>query len=251
MNYIETIYKFKNKKYELNEIINKRNMGVNEKKDIIKIYNRGIDLINKFNIKKEELENIINNYHEDTITMIVDNKMSEEMSSRISQKQKSDTKNNNKLIDNRSDIIFFYNFLISWILEDLIIYNQQIINDIGITDLKLNGADKNREILTVDRIRSQADFVGFDIINKKEIEIELSVDFTGYTTRNNKIDLRPRKTADLLHNDSYALLIFDFKNFIFYFLKNGKEYEIDYNIYNNKMYRYMDTIKNLSNYKLI
>lgn len=251
MNYIDVIYKYKNKKYELNEIINKRNAEVNEKKDIIKIYNRGIDLVNKFDIKKEDLESIINNYHEDTINMIIENKMSQEMSNRISQKQKSDTKNNNKLIDNRSDIVFFYNFLLSWILEDLIIYNQQKINDMGIINLKLNGADKNREILTVNRIRSQADFIGFDDKNKKEIEIELSVDYTGYTTYNNKIDLRPRKIAELLHNDSYALLIFDFKNFTFYFLKNGEEYEIDYNIYNKKMYRYMDTIKNLSNYKLI
>ena len=99
----------------------------------------------------------------------------------------------------------------SWLYEDTLLYYLKKFN----FNIRLNGSDKNREILNNSKVLTDTDY----IISKNNIErnIELINSYTPYWGNTKKIDLRDNKFKKM-ENNNVILLCIDIYNKIFYIL---------------------------------
>lgn len=115
--------------------------------------------------------------------------------------------------DNRSSLEYACDLMIGWVLEDCIV---ELLNMEGYETI-LNSADRDRKILTKPKADSDLKIM----VDGEEILIELVNDFKGYWKRNNKVDLRDNKYANLKDENSLLLGI-DYKYSEFFILDVSK-----------------------------
>ena len=150
--------------------------------------------------------------------------------------------------DERSFEDYAKDLVASWIFEDTLLY---YLKKYGL-DIKLNGTDVKREILSNSNIRTDSDYV--IRFNSKQRDAELITSYTNYWNLNNRIDLRDNKYLKLKESNSLVISV-DLYNKVFFVLDlnntNAKyiEHHRPYNkpafqiSLNNKPIKF--TIKNL------
>lgn len=150
--------------------------------------------------------------------------------------------------DERSFEDYAKDLVASWIFEDTLLY---YLKKYGL-DIKLNGTDVKREILSNSNIRTDSDYV--IRFNSKQRDAELITSYTNYWNLNNRIDLRDNKYLKLKESNSLVICV-DLYNKVFFVLDLNKtnakyiEHHRPYNkpafqiALNNKPIKF--TIKNL------
>lgn len=150
--------------------------------------------------------------------------------------------------DERSFEDYAKDLVASWIFEDTLLY---YLKKYGL-DIKLNGTDVKREILSNSNIRTDSDYV--IRFNSKQRDAELITSYTNYWNFNNRIDLRDNKYLKLKESNSLVICV-DLYNKVFFVLDLNKtnakyiEHHRPYNkpafqiALNNKPIKF--TIKNL------
>ena len=101
--------------------------------------------------------------------------------------------------DMRSPFEYAQDLVASWLFEDTLV---KLLNDNGI-NVKLSGADKTRDILPTSKVSASSDTEV--TINGVTRKMELMSDYTGYWTRNHKIDLRDDKFQKTKNTNSLFL----------------------------------------------
>ena len=98
--------------------------------------------------------------------------------------------------DKRTPFEYAQDLVASWFMED---YFLKRLKESGV-EIDLNGADKERKILPNLKVSTNSDYI-ISFKGKTRI-VEFMVDYTGYWTRSNKIDLRDNKYLKLSSNES-------------------------------------------------
>ena len=113
--------------------------------------------------------------------------------------------------DKRSFEEYSKDLVSSWIFEDTLLF---YIKKFGV-DIKLNGSDNKRKILSNTNIKTNSDYL--IKINSKERSAELITSYTNYWKLNNKIDLRDKKYIELKKTNSLLICV-DLYNKCFFIL---------------------------------
>lgn len=135
-------------------------------------------------------------YSESNILILEGNE--EELRNRFPQVY-SDLLSCNHNRDMRTPIQYGQDLVASWLFEDCIV-NELKNNGF---DIKLAGADCNREILSNSKVSSNSDTL--ISLNGKSRQMELMSDYTGYWSRTKHIDLRDEKYNKLKNTSSLFL----------------------------------------------
>ena len=101
--------------------------------------------------------------------------------------------------DHRSPMQYAQDLVASWVFEDCLIY---ALHDAGLNIIHA-GADKNRQILAGGRVSASSDAT--IVVRGRAVPLEIMSDYTGYWTRNRKIDLRDSKYQKLKNTGSLFL----------------------------------------------
>lgn len=101
--------------------------------------------------------------------------------------------------DKRTPFEYAQDLVASWLFEDCLV--DTLANN-GF-QISLSGADSNREILVTSKVSANSDTL--ISMNGKMINMELMSDYTGYWSRNGKIDLRDEKYKKLKNSNSLFL----------------------------------------------
>lgn len=150
--------------------------------------------------------------------------------------------------DKRSFEDYSKDLVSSWIFEDTLLH---YIKKFGI-NIKLNGSDVRRNILSNIQIKSDSDYV--ITLNKIKRNAELITSYTNYWKLNNRIDLRDNKYLKLKQSNSLVICVDLYnRNFFILDLNNTYAKYIEHHKpYNKSAYQiYLDnkpinfTIKNL------
>ncbi len=101
--------------------------------------------------------------------------------------------------DARTPIKYGQDLVASWLFEDMLMLD---LKQAGI-DIQKAGADKNREVLSSQKVSSSSDCL--IRYKDKEILLELMCDYTGYWAKTHRMDLRDSKFEKM--RDSQSLFL--------------------------------------------
>ena len=96
--------------------------------------------------------------------------------------------------DSRSSLYYAIDLIFGWLAED-VIYLALLNKDI---ELKFNGSDARREILSASNVSATSDYT--ISIENRIIELELMIDWNGYWSRKDVCDVRSSKIDRLSKN---------------------------------------------------
>lgn len=113
--------------------------------------------------------------------------------------------------DRRTVMQYAQDLIASWIIEDYILNEFKEVGE----DLSLQGEDRDRTILSNDKVSASSDYVyKYD---GGEIKIELMIDYKGYWIKYGKLDLRDEK-YNKLNRERALLLAVSIKSKTYYLL---------------------------------